>query len=127
MSHQDTQHDQQTLTHACMALFDHWGVDHHQQTRLLGLEESVPSRMMQRHEMTPIPFPEQCMPRVRALLQLGRTIEAMLPHNPDAAHAWITSANPAFSGSTPLDIMLRRGLEGIQIIQERLDGTSAWG
>lgn len=127
MTDQDTHQEHLALTLACLTLFDHWGVDHQQQTILLGLEEQVSSRMMQRHEMTPVPFPAECMPRVKALLTLSRSIEAMLPHNPDAAHAWITSPNPAFSGSVPLDILLRRGLDGIEIIQQRLDGTSAWG
>ena len=126
MSDTDLHDEHLRLTHALMMLFDRWQADHDTQIRLLGLDNVSP-RSMRRHEMTAVPYPAECMTRVRKLLRLGRTIETMLPHNPDAAQGWMLQANRMFSGIAPLDLVIKRGEEGIDVLQNHLDGTSAWG
>ena len=113
------------LTQALMHLFARWDADHQTQVRLLGLDQTAP-RMMRRHEMADLPYPAECMGRVQKLLRLGRTVETMLPHNPDAAQSWMLQPNRMFGGIAPLDLILKRGEEGLDALQNHLDGTSAW-
>lgn len=121
----DSNHEHLRLTHALMLLFDRWQADHQTQALLLGLGLKKP-REMRRHDSMEVPYPEECIPRVQKLLRLGRTIETMLPHNPDVAQSWMRQPNRMFGGLIPLDVILTQGEHGIDALQNYLDGASPW-
>ena len=119
--------EQVELAQVVMQVLDQWDIDVDQRARLLGLPAGTRKRGIDRHRHG-LPFSDdwETQQRLSHLLAIHRLLGTVLPHNPAMAAYWITSPNPYFNDLTPLQVMLDRGLEGMERILSHLNCTGDW-
>jgi len=104
------------LSEAVAALLLRWGVHPINQPRLLGLADATPLVAG-----APVPDDPEVLERVGHLLAIDRNLRARYPHNPACADDWMTTAQPALDGKTPLEVVLVEGVHGMQRVRELLE------
>lgn len=128
MDIQLTQDERAALAGSVMRLLDSWKITSHDQVRLLGLADKTKPRVLARYRQgTPLPEGGQVTVRAHFLLNIGRALDTSFPHNPDLAAYWVITPSRVFGHRTPLEVMLARGLEGIECIHGHLYSTNPWG
>jgi len=89
-----------------------------EQSRLLGLPEKHAGRRFRRYRLgSVLPDDPEIWTRVALLLRIDRAANQLFPHSALSANLWVTTPNLRFGNSTPLDLMLDHGLEGISRIE----------
>ena len=123
-----TSDNQAELAQVVMQVLDEWGVAPGDRAMLLGLPEKTPARALSRYRKgTPFADDEETQQRISHLLNIHRLVRTILPHNAAMAAYWITSPNPYFSELTPLEVMLKYGLEGMEQVVGHLNCSGGWG
>lgn len=123
-------HDERTdFARAALNIMDGWGLEPDQQIALLGMPTDTKPRELVRFRngSAPLPDERELLVRVRCLLSIQHSLESAFPHNPILANYWVTTANQYFNDHTPLSVMLRDGVEGMEWIARYLDGSEQWG
>lgn len=109
------------LALAVSRLFDSWELDPLERLTLLGLSESNRSALPRYARGGPLAANRDLLDRAGHLLGIGKSLEALYPHNPEVVNRWMTSANRKFHGATPIDVVRQYGLPGLTIIRGTLD------
>ncbi len=119
--------EQAELARVVMEALDGWEIEPEQRAALLGLGAGVRKRVLDRHRHgKPFPDDQETRQRLSHLLTIHRLLGTVLPHNPAMAAYWVTSPNPYFNNLTPLQVMLDRGLEGMERVVSHLNCTGDW-
>ena len=120
--------DESDLAQIVMQVLDEWGVEPGERVILLGLPENTPARALNRYRKgTAFANDEETQQRLSHLLSIHRLVRTILPHNAAMASYWITSPNPYFNELTPLQVMLKYGLEGMERVVKHLNCSGDWG
>lgn len=115
------------LTAVVLRLLDDWGVKPLDQPVLLGLPAGTRGRGFERYlRGTPLPQDRQTLQRISHLLGIERAVRTAFPHNVAMARYWVSTPHPLFEDLSPLEVMLRDGLEGMQQIVSYLNCTDTW-
>jgi len=115
------------ITRTVMTVLDSWGVDAEDQIALLDLPTDTRPRQLNRYRNgTPLPEAANVLLRVHYLLAIDNALHNTYPHNSEAASYWVTTPNMFFNRTSPLQVMLKRGSDGIQRIIDHLDGQLSW-
>jgi hypothetical protein len=110
------------LTQRTFRLLDDWGVPRELQPQMLGLEAQTPKRHVNRYRLgTPLPREGGSYDAIVLLMRIDNTLRKLFPHSVLSANLWVTTPNPRYGGSTPLDTMLRNGLDGIRQVERSLN------
>ena len=100
-----------------------WGLDGKQQIRLLGLPDRIPARSLQQYAQgKAIPDETAFLQHAELILAIYRAVSSFFPGNTTMANYWVTTPSSPFGGSTPLDIMLTDGLDGMRYCLDHLNG-----
>jgi hypothetical protein len=122
-----TREEQVRLTQNGFRLLALWDIPKHLHPRLLGLDESLPKRKLNRYRLgTPLPTEGDCYRRITLLLSIDAILHKLFPHSELSANLWVTTPNVRFGGALPLDTMLNGGLEGIQRVERSLHAPHEW-
>ena len=74
----------------------------------------------------PLPDDEATERRISCLLSIQKALQTVLPHNAAMARYWVTSPNPFLGNQTPLVVMLREGLAGMERVVDILHHRGEW-
>lgn len=120
--------DRAEILGALLNIMNNWHVPSSSQTLLLGLSGDIRPRSLQKYKMgAEMPDEKDFATRAQYLIMINNAISSLYPHNPDAASYWITTDNFYFGGQTPLDIMIKNGVEGMKSVLGHLNGEyHAW-
>jgi len=115
------------LARTILTVLRNWGVESEDQINLLGLPEGTRTRVLNKFR-TGEPFPDDYDSLMRAnyLLSIQNAVTSLFPHNARAADYWMTTPSHYFAGSTPLQIMLNEGVEGMHRVLNYLNGVEDW-
>ena len=116
------------LAVAIVRTLDDWGVGAAEQVALIGLPENTrPREIMRYRRGTALPDEEDVIQRCQHIIGIHHALELLFAHNPKFPGLWVTDpANRHFDGS-PVDVMLREGVEGMARVRRLLErGSDYW-
>ncbi|MCB1876920.1 MAG: DUF2384 domain-containing protein [Chromatiales bacterium] len=121
-------HDERVaMAQMTMDALDHWKVEPGDQLALLGLTGRMKARALVRFRQgDALPDEEDLLTRASHLIRIGEALHTSFPHNAAMAGYWITTPNRNFNNSTPLQVMLNNGIDGIRQVHGALDCTQMW-
>jgi len=117
-----THEERQDLSRTIFRILDNWGIDAKDQISLLGLPADTRSRSLAKYTRgTPLPEEQETHWRISKLLTIQTCLDTAFPHNVAMANYWVTTENTSLNNRTPLQVMLERGIEGIDAVVSQLD------
>lgn len=122
----DPGHDPPLLNRV-LPILEGWQLSSAQQIALLGLPSNARRRMLR--SLTgdsPLADNPETALRVKHILEIHRLLRLIHPHSRAMADYWVTTPHIYFSNREPLQLMLDRGLAGMQIVLAHLNGSSEW-
>lgn len=115
--------DRAEIFRALIQIMNNWHVPPRAQVLLIGLPEGTPPRGMHKFRMGhALPDEKDFSTRAHYLISINGAVSTFYPHNQDAANYWVTTDNFYFGGQTPLDIMIKNGVEGMAMVLGHLNG-----
>jgi len=128
MTEQLTRDEQVRLTQNGFRLLALWDIPKPLHPALLGLDDSLPKRKLNRYRLgTPLPADGDSYRRIGLLLRIDAMLHKLFPHSELSANLWVTTPNVRFGGALPLDTMLSGGLQGIERVERSLHAPHEWG
>lgn len=70
---------------------------------------------------------EESLSRISYIIAIWEGLAAVFGSKSELARSWVNRANDAFQGETPLAVMLRDDLTGIQKVRAYVDTHAAYG
>lgn len=114
--------DRRNLGRVVVALLKKWKLTEEQQLALLGIDTHDGAALLECEiGLQPLPGGPDVVRRAAQLIAIHRLIRLLFPENEDLRFSWVARRNQAFGGSTPIDIMLRSGDDGIARVREVLE------
>lgn len=115
------------LAQTIMRVLDNWGIEPLQQAALLGMPDGTRARALNRYRQgTSFPEDTATTSRISRLLTIEQALMTSFPHNVTMASYWVTTTNALLQDRTPVQVMLDRGLEGMDQVIGLLNGTDHW-
>jgi len=97
-----------------VALVDKWGLADSEQLEILALDgKSTRMLRMLREGERPLPYSPEVLLRTQYLLSIHKGLQLLFPEDVEARFGWVRMSNELFDGETPLEIMLREGIDGV--------------
>ena len=110
------------LTREVFRVLAAWKVPSGAYPALLGLPADTRTRVLNRYRMgTPLPAETEVYQRMALVMEIDSALHKLFPHSPASGDLWITTPRARFGGVTPLDIMLERGVPGMQRLVDVLN------
>jgi hypothetical protein len=121
-------HDGQIeLTRAIFKTIDAWQVPKEMQPALLGLDPTLKSRTLNRYRLgRPLPNDPAVYARLALLLKIDNAVHKLFPRSELSANLWVTTPRVKLGGLTPLEIMLKQGIDGLRSIEQGLYNLDVW-
>jgi hypothetical protein len=115
--------DYQDLTRSAFRILHEWQVPVADWPRLLGLSEPTHKRDLSRYRLG-YPLPDDPSIRQRLLLinEIDHALHSFFPHSGTSGRLWMTTPRRRFGGITPLEIVLTRDIEGMELLLDVLNG-----
>lgn len=110
----------QRLARVVLKLFDHWELSAVEQAALLGLSPDNRASIARYRRGEPLGDSRDLLERAGHLLGIHKSLRILFPHDRDLVYSWVRTPN-ARLGSTPLEIMIARGFEGLLAVRRYLD------
>ena len=115
------------LTRAIFRILDAWQVPEDMQPALLGLDPALENRLLKRCRLGgPLPDRPEVYARAALLLQIDNALHKLFPRSELAAGLWVTTPRVKLGGITPLEVMLKQGIEGLKSIEQGLYNLDVW-
>lgn len=115
------------ITREVFRVFGDWEIPPALMPELLGMEPDIKRRVFNRFRLgSPLPEEGESYERARLLLEIDNALHKMFPHSQISANLWVTTPRVKFGNETPLDLMLRCGLEGIRTVNSVLTRRDPW-
>ncbi len=124
----DLNFDQQlVITRDLMTMLEDWGLDADSKIALLGLPDSVRSRMLRRYQDdTPLPVDDTVCKHLEQLVGIADALRTTYPRSPQMGTRWLQRPCRQFSGERPLMLMIEGRINGMMQVRRHLDCTYAW-
>ena len=113
------------LTKMVMRLFEHWELDTESQLTLLGLSPTSRSVLSTYRKGERAPSSVDAMDRVSYLLAIHKNLRLLFPDAPKLAYGWIKHPCPDLENQTPLTVMKRSRIPGLNRVLTLLDDMVA--
>jgi len=115
------------VTRSVFLILGDWEVPPAVMPALLGLDPSIKRREFNRYRLgSPLPDLPEVYQRALLLIDIENALHKMFPHSQISANLWVTTPRAKFANETPLDLMLRRGLDGIRTVSALLTDPGFW-
>ena len=119
--------EQVAVTRSIFLILGEWEVPAAVMPALLGLDPNIKRREFNRYRLgSPLPDQPEVYQRALLLIDIENALHKMFPHSQISANLWVTTPRVKFGNETPLDLMLRRGLEGIRTVSAVLTDPGFW-
>jgi hypothetical protein len=102
-------------------LFEHWKLSSNDQLALLGLSAGNRPALMRYRKGEPLANSRDLLERAGHLLAIHKNLRLLFPHDRDLTYAWMTTANRAFAGKTPVELITEWGFAGLLQTRAYLD------
>jgi len=115
------------VTRSVFLILGDWEVPPAVMPALLGLDPSIKRREFNRYRLgSPLPDLPEVYQRALLLIDIENALHKMFPHSQISANLWVATPRAKFANETPLDLMLRRGLDGIRTVSALLTDPGFW-
>jgi hypothetical protein len=115
------------VTRSVFLILKDWEVPPAVMPALLGFNPQTKRRELNRYRLgSPLPDEAEIYQRALLLIDIENSLHKMFPHSQISANLWVTTPRVKFGNETPLDLMLRRGLEGIRTVAAVLSEPGFW-
>lgn len=104
-----------------MKLFSHWQISTGDQLSLLGLSKDNRAALTKYRNGRPLPKDRDKLERAGVLLGIHKSLRWLFPHNRELAYGWMTQANRAFNGASPVELIDEQGMAGLYMVRAYLD------
>ena len=119
--------EQVAVTRSVFLILRDWEVPPEAMRPLLGLDPSMKRREFNRYRLgSPLPDLPEVYQRALLLIDIENALHKMFPHSQLSANLWVTTPRVKFGNETPLNLMLRGGLEGIRTVSAILGDPGFW-
>ncbi len=119
--------EQTELTRATLRVLDAWQVPKDMQPALLGLDPTLENRILKRCRLgRPLPARPEVYARAALVLKIDNALHKLFPHSELSANLWVTTPRIKLGGITPLEVMLKQGLDGLRSIEQGLYNLDVW-
>jgi len=119
--------EQIELTRAIFKTLDTWAVPKQAQPALLGLDPTLKLRILNRCRLgQPLPNDPEVYARLALLLKIDNAVHKLFPRSELSANLWVTTPRVKLGGVTPLELMLKQGIDGMRSIEQGLYNLDAW-
>lgn len=105
-----------------MKLFSHWQISTGDQLSLLGLSRDNRVALTKYRNGQPLSKDRDKLERAGVLLGIHTSLRLLFPHNRELAYGWMTQANRAFNGLSPVELIDEQGMAGLYMVRAYLDG-----
>ncbi|MDP1927692.1 MAG: MbcA/ParS/Xre antitoxin family protein [Thiobacillus sp.] len=102
-------------------LFEHWRLSSNDQLSLLGLSTGNRPALARYRKGEPLANSRDLLERAGHLLAIHKNLRLLFPHDRDLAYAWMTTANQALGGKTPVELITEWGFAGLLQTRAYLD------
>lgn len=109
-----------------MKLFSHWQISTGDQLSLLGLSRDNRAALTKYRNGQPLSKDRDKLERAGVLLGIHTSLRLLFPHNRELAYGWMTQANRAFNGVSPVELIDEQGMAGLYMVRAYLDGQKGW-
>ena len=109
------------LARMVTTLFEHWKLSSNDQLALLGLSAGNRPALARYRKGEPLANSRDLLERAGHLLAIHKNLRLRVPHDRDLAYAWMTTANRAFAGKTPVELITEWGFAGLLQTRAYLD------
>lgn len=109
--------DRAALAGLVTRLFAHWQLDSADQAAMIGLPGNEGSTLGRFQAGDYSDVAGELRVRIGHLLGIHQSLRQLFPTNPQLAYGWMTSANAAFSGRTPADLVKELGVGGLVVVR----------
>ena len=117
----ETPEARKALAEGVMALLFRWGLEDRDQLVLLGL--SNPDDLERYRQGEPLPESKELLERVGHLFAIDRTFQKSFRSVPGFRDWWMRTAAPGLGYHSPLEVVRRRGLEGLRSVRQYLEAS----
>jgi len=115
--------DYQDLTRSAFRILHAWQVPVADWPRLLGLPEGTRKRELNRYRLGgALPDDPEIHQRLMLINEIDNALHSFFPHSGSSGSLWMTTPRARFGGTTPLDILLTRDVEGMELLLDVLNG-----
>ncbi len=119
--------EQIRLTRAIFRILDTWQVPKDAQPVLLGLDPTRENRILKHCRLgRPLPDRPEIYARAALILKIDNALHELFPRSELAASLWVTTPRVKLGGITPLELMLKQGIDGLKSIEQGLYNLDAW-
>lgn len=105
-----------------MKLFSHWRISTGDQISLLGLPKDNRAALNQYRNGQLLSKDRDKLERAGMLLGIHKSLRLLFPHSRELAYGWMTRANQAFNGASPVELINEQGMAGLYTVRAYLDG-----
>ncbi|QIM49843.1 MULTISPECIES: MbcA/ParS/Xre antitoxin family protein [Alcaligenaceae] len=113
--------DRSKISVMLMKLFDHWGLNSTQMLGLLGYSPTNRGLLSDYRSGKPLANDRDKLERAGILLGIHKSLRLLFPHNRQLAYTWMTQANRAFGGLSPVTVAEKYGIMGLHQVRSYLD------
>ena len=115
---------QAALAKMVMALMDHWKLEPSDQAAVLGILDDTHLTLAQyRRGEFSVSVSNDRFERIVHLLDIHQKLRLLFPQNLELAYLWMMTRNKAFGNLTPAQVIGGRGLVGLVVIRDYLEGS----
>ena len=107
----------ETVNSMIKRLFELWQLDDDQQAALLGLPSGSTAQLVCRGAGLEAGSGQSVSERAGHLLAIHASLRLLFPQNLDLAYGWMSAANGAFDGRTPIEVVREHGLGGLLMLR----------
>ncbi len=119
--------EQIRLSRAIFRILDAWQVPKDLQPALLGLDPGPGSRVLRRCRLGgPLPDRPEVYARAALLMKIDNALHKLFPRSELSASLWVTTPRVKLGGVTPLELMLKQGIDGLRSVERGLYNLDVW-
>ena len=121
MIYLNSEESRQSATQMLMKLFELWKISYKDQLMLIGENEKNQQILNDyRKDGAAIAYGTDTLDRINMLFQIHALLRNIFPENEEYAYGWMSAKIVAFNNDTPIDIVRKHHLIGLNMLVQHL-------
>ena len=123
-----TQDKMTEVTPLVLRVLDEWNLDGPETLNLLGLENKNGSRELRKYRSNakPLPYSPELATRIAHISGIVDALRTSYPFSAEFRAMWLRQPHRRFAQATPLSVMLKEGLAGLEKVRTEVDCAYGW-
>ncbi len=111
-----------------MEILENWRLNSDQIFHILALKDLSPKRDLRKFKqnMKGLPFSEEIATRVEHIIGINAAMRTSYPFNSEICASWLRQPHRRFAKATPLDLIMKEGIDGLTRVRVELDCAYGW-